>query len=67
MTKPRTTATKADPIEAFLNGRECSPRHLELAQEVQATQGDSADIHPEAAMFLTQGISELGDPIRLIR
>lgn len=67
MTKPRTTATKADPIEAFLNGRECSPRHLELAQEVQATQGDSADLHPEAAMFLTQGIAGTGNLISPVR
>lgn len=67
MTKPRTTATKADPIEAFLNGRECSPRHLELAQEVQSAQEEGSELHPEAAMLLAQGISELGDPIRPIR
>lgn len=67
MTKPRSAAVKVDPIKAFLDGRECSTRHLELAQEVQATQGDGADLHPEAAMFLTQGIAGTGNPIRPIR
>lgn len=67
MTKPRSAAVRVDPIKAFLDGRECSTRHLELARAVQSAQEEGSELHPEAAMFLAQGISELGDPIRPIR
>ena len=56
MTKPRSAPDKGDVLTEFLDGRDCSPRHLELAREVQATLPQGAGLHPEALMFLTQGI-----------
>ena len=67
MTKPRSAAVKVDPIRAFLDGRGCSTRQLELARALQSAQEEGSELHPEAAMFIAQGISELGDPIRPIR
>ena len=45
-----------DLVEDFLDGRKCSPRHVELAREVQARAGSPDVLHPEAAIYLNNGL-----------
>ena len=45
-----------DLVEDFLDGRKCSPRHVELAREVQDRAGSPDVLHPEAAIYLNNGL-----------
>ena len=45
-----------DLVEDFLDGRTCSPRHVELARQVQARAGSPDVLHPEAAIYLNNGL-----------